>query len=351
MYPDEVSVIALPTGPQNDDKDKTKSTKRNTPEEKNISYITLFGCFFAVVAFCTVLFVPQTLIPRNNSMFYQACWFEIFLPAGVFFLVDAGFYVLGFVLYFGYEAKNSCKIFLKIYAFEMILLVGPCVIGYFIWCNYLGYNWPIPYLGYVNLIIWVALPVGIWISVSDRQRDDKEFRRNMKLFALFLLDDMLMFFLREKTAILFQVIPSNLQWLIAFIIPILKYCEKLSKSKLITKMTGGTEEASNVWLAISINVYYANFVALRIFNAEPLTVVFFVAIDFILQLQITYKIIHCHKKTGAEKDENGIRQKSSIVRKLVLAEITEAISPIVFSIGFAMAYYGPNSTIIGNNPK
>ena len=62
----------------------------------------------------------------------------------------------------------------------------------------------------------------------------------------------------------------------------------------------------------------------------------------------TYKIIQSHKKTGTEKDGNGNMQKQLFVRKLVLAEITEAISPIVFAIGFAMAYYGPNSTIIGN---
>ena len=37
-----------------------------------------------------------------------------------------------------------------------------------------------------------------------------------------------------------------------------------------------------------------------------------------------------------------------MIQKLALAELTEAFTPIVFAIGFSMAYYGPNSTILGN---
>ena len=32
----------------------------------------------------------------------------------------------------------------------------------------------------------------------------------------------------------------------------------------------------------------------------------------------------------------------------MLAELTEGITPIVYAIGFAMAYYGPNGSILGN---
>ena len=45
MYPVEVSVISLPTEPSKEETDKNKPTKRNTPEEKNVSHIRPFGCF------------------------------------------------------------------------------------------------------------------------------------------------------------------------------------------------------------------------------------------------------------------------------------------------------------------
>ena len=37
-----------------------------------------------------------------------------------------------------------------------------------------------------------------------------------------------------------------------------------------------------------------------------------------------------------------------MVIKLALAEIIEGVTPIYYAIWFAMAYYGPNGTIIGN---
>ena len=37
-----------------------------------------------------------------------------------------------------------------------------------------------------------------------------------------------------------------------------------------------------------------------------------------------------------------------MVNKLVLAELTEGMTPVVYVIGIAMAYYGYNATIIGN---
>ena len=48
-----------------------------------------------------------------------------------------------------------------------------------------------------------------------------------------------------------------------------------------------------------------------------------------------------------ERNENGI-MKQRMVTKLALAELTEGITPIVYAIGIAMAYYGSNGHILGN---
>ena len=63
---------------------------------------------------------------------------------------------------------------------------------------------------------------------------------------------------------------------------------------------------------------------------------------------MTKNIAQLHKKVAAENNENQMIQKQKNIRNLVLAEITEGVTPIVFAISFAMAYYGPNSTILGN---
>ena len=46
--------------------------------------------------------------------------------------------------------------------------------------------------------------------------------------------------------------------------------------------------------------------------------------------------------------ENHSGEKRDKVKTLVLAELTEGITPIAYAVGFAMAYYGPNGSILGN---
>ena len=224
----------------------------------------------------------------------------------------------------------------------------PYIIAYVIWSSNLGYNWPMPYLGYNIFISSFASLLGMWFVFPYELRYKKEFQRNMKLYMLYFVVLIFITFLREGISFLFKALPPNLQWIIGFLIPLLKHCEKWSCSKVIKKMRGGKEEASNVLLGISVNATYSYFVALRISGAETITVCSIIAVDFILQLCMTCKIVRIYKKVENANfdDENAEKQKA--ITQLVLAEITEGITPIVYAIGFAMAYYGPNGTILGN---
>ena len=170
----------------------------------------------------------------------------------------------------------------------------------------------------------------------------------MKLYVLYFAVTISMSIPLEAISMLFKAIPPYLQWVVPLLIPTLKYCDTWASSKIINKMTGGRDEASKVLLGITINTTYSTFVAARIIGAETITVCFFVVVDFVLQLQMTYKIVQIHNKVANEEFNDRTGEKSKIVRKLELAEITEGVTPMVFAIGFAMAYYGPNSTILGN---
>ena len=63
---------------------------------------------------------------------------------------------------------------------------------------------------------------------------------------------------------------------------------------------------------------------------------------------MTYNIVKIQHKVAFENRESMTKEKWSAVRKLALAEMTEGLAPIVIAIGFALAYYGPNSMILGN---
>ena len=111
-------------------------------------------------------------------------------------------------------------------------------------------------------------------------------------------------------------------------------------------MSGGQEEASNVLLGLNINSMYAFFIAVKLTNADPVTVFFIIVVDFFLHLKMTHKIFQLNNFVSSEATENESMGQQRMVTKLVLAELIEGITPLVYAMGFLMAYYGFNGTIL-----
>ena len=113
-------------------------------------------------------------------------------------------------------------------------------------------------------------------------------------------------------------------------------------------MEGGQEEASQVLLRISIDISYSIFIAVRLPDANLITVFFIIAVDFFLLLRTSYKIVQLHNVVTEETAESAKIERQRMVTELVLAELTEGMTPFAYAIGIAMAYYGYNGTILGN---
>ena len=80
-------------------------------------------------------------------------------------------------------------------------------------------------------------------------------------------------------------------------------------------MSGSQNEASSVLLGLAVNVKYSSFVAVRLPGAEIMTVCFIIAVDFVIQLQMTYQIVQLHNKVTNQAFENGGIEKTKIGHK------------------------------------
>ena len=347
MSPDNVTVFSTHFVFSYERSEEIEKDQRNGSREKNVSYWNVLH-LFSVLGFCAVFASSLLLIPRSNSIFYQNTWLEFNLPVAALAILTVGIRVLDMATYFNERSLNSFNIFFRIYLLNMTTWIIPYIIAFVVWSSHLGYNWPMPYLGYNIFISSIASILGMWFVFPNNLRSKKEFQRNMKLYMLYFVVLIFITFLREGISFLFKALPPYLQWIIGFLIPLLKHSEKWSCTKVIRKMTGGKNEASNVLLGISVNATYSYFVALRISGAETITVCSIIAVDFILQLYMTYKIVRIHKKVENVSFDCENVEKQNYITQLVLAELTEGITPIVYAIGFAMAYYGPNGSILGN---
>ena len=347
MSEEKISVISIECLSfeeiqREDEKEKCKTQKGNEISPWNICHV------LSVLTICVTFLATITLVPRTNSILYPSYWYELsfcYIPAMILKTANDAFHVAAFL-----KGKSIYSLWttLKTFSLYLVTLIVPYLIAYLVWCQYLNYNWPIPYLGYNYMLFIVVYPAALWISLPRGLRRKKSFQDDFKIFILYSTMFLIFSILREVMSILFKVFPRYLQWIIAFLVPLLKKIEYFGQSILVNRMAGGQEEESQVLLGLTIDGVYAIFIAVRLPNAETITVCFIIAVDFVLLLWMTYKIVQSHNMISNEASGNGNTAKQQMVTNLVLAELTEGIVPIVYAIGISFGYYGYNGDILGD---
>ena len=333
MDEDEISVISIECQTTIKDQKEDTESKEEIQDNEDTSAWNICHVF-SVLTICVVFLVPFNFIPRANSIFYRSKWYEFNFVMMGFMLLPAANEILNMATFLKQKSFLSFRMLMKMYSFFIVAWTVPYLIAYLIWCQYLEYNWPIPFLGYNYILFQVVRPVVTWISFPRNLRKNKDVQQNFRWYCLLLVNAFIRGVLLEGISFLFIVLPRYMQWIVALVIPLLKQLEIMVQSKVVNKMTGGQEEASKVFLALDINPNFSFFIATRLPNAEIITTFFFIAVDFFLQLKMTYEIVRMHNMVNDETVRKGNIEKKGMLRKLALAEITEGMTPIAYAIGF-----------------
>ena len=346
MYKGEISIISIKTQFPNKVLEENEEAKYSTKQNDTNSWNVLHA--FSILTVCFVFVSPWTLIPRTNSIIYQSHWFELNAYVMIFMILAVWNIELNLSTYFREKSIQSLRICLRMYVFMVSLWIVPYTIAYLIWCHFLGYNWPLPFLAYFYFVTLILFNFGIWIIFPKNLRSKIKFKKDFQMYMLYNAVAVMMTFFKEGVSLLLKTLPSYLQWIVAFLLPALKHLEKTMQFALVRKMTGGQDEASSVLLGLAVNAEYSFFISARLPAVETVTVCFIIAIDFVLQLYLTYNIVQVHNHVTDYGIEDRSVGQQKIVTKLVLAEVTEGLTPIIYALGFALAYYGPNGSILGS---
>ena len=165
---------------------------------------------------------------------------------------------------------------------------------------------------------------------------------------IYILWEAITIFQNEILSYLFGNLPSHFQFFVAFLVSGCRELDKRVRTKLVSKMMMERDETATALIAITVNSCYALFTAVRLVNAEIATVFCFVAIDLFRHFKITYGIINEYRKIDDVEKKRGQIAIGTKITALLLAEIIEGITPVVYAICIAMTYYGPNAYIFSN---
>ena len=301
-----------------EEEEKGKNDKKQAKEdERKTSIIS----FLFIVLFCMLFAIPWTTIPRTNSIIYQGYWIETLLPGVTNVMLIAGLRNLDLTTWTKEESLSSFFNYFKIYLL-ILILIFPC--------------------------LYIIFPIGLWFVLPSNLLKKEGFRGKLRIYMIYILWLLPTVVLREILSYLFAESPADLQFLVPFMVAGCRELDKRIRSKLVTKMMGVQDEPASALIAIYISTIYSTFIAIRLVGAQFSTVCCTIAIDFVLHSKMTYQIIkECRKINDTEIEIVNVEDNERITI-LVIAELVEGFTPVIYAMTITMAYYGPNSHLISD---
>ena len=338
------------------DEDEERKVDETSTGIKSIEIDASYWNLLHIGTIICISVMPLTivmLVPRHNSIIYPSYWFE--LPILTFYISIFMAVNIMTIIYLLTNQKAVLKtaIFLKLYLVFAISTCFTYILAYFLWVIIIDKNHPIPFLGLFAFFAGaVSVFTGIFTAIPSDLVKDINFNRKLKSCQKYLLYWYFIHLQKDALSIIFKKLPTSFQFVIAFIIPIFREGNKRILLKFGKSMAGKENERANVWISISVNIHYALFITIRMAGAGNITVICIITIDFLFHLIFTYDIIIKDQtliRQGPDEDENERnKDKKQRILKLILAETVEGIVPMCYAVGLIMAYYGPNSKLLGN---
>ena len=274
---------------------------------------------------------------------------EICLPLVFFWISTASADMLNLKVWTKECSLMSIRVLLKMSILYNISAFLIHIMSHLIWTVHLGFNHPLPNLGTVIILTtWIIAMIGHWFLLPSDLLAKEDFRKKLRTYIIYFLWNIIVNVAREGLSYLFYNFPTKLQFIAPFFVAGFREFDKRITSKIVNKMMGQQDEPATALVSITISCVYGFFIAVRLTRATLATIFCTAAIDLVLHLNVTRQIIHEHKKVSGDTIQNGMAKKSIKTTKLVLAELMEGFTPMIYAICMATAYYGPNNHLFVN---
>ena len=131
--------------------------------------------------------------------------------------------------------------------------------------------------------------------------------------------------------------------------PIFRHANTKAYLKLLEKYAGRDNKMAVIRTNISISVDYSLFIAIMLSSATEVTLFIILGFEFLLNIHLCYRILNLRQKIRPDhfSCQSFQEEINTNLQSLVLNETIEVLVPLTYFATFLVAYYGPNSTILG----
>ena len=314
--------------------------------KESICFQGLYGLFIPI--FAIIMSMTSTAWPMNNVILCPEYWYEPLFPVIISFMTATSANILiqtsmGMKI----DLILSWKAFLKVFFANTLGFVFPYVSVYFIWGYILKYPHPMPFIGKASLAIsyLVYLPCFWFLLPSNLRKDDKYFRTRLLTYMIIFPLNILMSMGYSSVSSLFSVVPSEMEWCMGVFLPIVKKFNIFIFTKIANKAAGGEQISASLALTIHVQCAHSFCLALLLGSIiSPNTAYVLMIFDCVPNIFSFIKIIKLNNNLSRITREKLYEE----LQDLILGEFIEVMVPVIYCVSLVVAYYGPNSKILGN---
>ena len=287
------------------------------------------------------------LIPIHDVIKNPQYWYETMLQTSAASIIWSSYFILNTSWWMNIERIKKFRHFASVLQSIILTFVFSYAFAYVIWTYGLKFQWPIPHCGI--LFFTITLITGytaIWFQFDLKWRRNKSFRRRIKFFLFALAFSFLIGSIIYNKIIMkmFLIFPRKYQWGISIILPIIREISIWVTQKLASKGASGDKQGMEIVVSYTICTRHAIFLAVVLgSSATGITCIMILAVDFIINLYLTLRIIWLKKFKEFDTEK-----QTELLQELTINEMVEFFAPLTYLLCFTIAYYSPNSHLLGN---
>ena len=178
----------------------------------------------------------------------------------------------------------STETFVYMFTYVQSAIILTFVIINCIWIYALNYHPPMPYIGSINFLVFFAVVgIGFWFQHPMSMRLDLCFKKRLRWYLYMRAIRVFIIQVYMFSASLFEKVPPEFQFVLAFALPVVRYGSNLIQHKMADKAKGPIESASRFSVSCNVACNHALYLAIYIGSiATDLTACLICGIDVLL---------------------------------------------------------------------
>ena len=305
----------------------------------------MFLYTFGIIIISVSSTIPYSLIPAHDLVLSPEYWYEVLFHATYGSIWGSCLNSFKASYFLNIRQIQYIHNISRMFLIECLLLLFFLISSHQVWTKILSYQYPIPFLGFVMTYSFTMIfCLIIWLHFSDDWRQDTEFQKRMKNYALYWCLSLTICSVYMAIADILRQYPNQYQPIMALSLTLTREVFLRFGNKLIKNTASGDERGAYIIHKYAVCVAHTIILCIVIGSYITITTMW-----FLMGLDFGINIILCLKVVWLKRRNLGsIRNQINILQDLAINELVEFHATLSFILVFSIAYYGPNAHLFGN---